>query len=130
MSHLGMITVVVDDYDTAIDYYTTALGFTLIEDTKMSDVKRWVVVAPDANQGAALLLAQAASPEQTAAIGNQSGGRVMFFLYTDNFDRDYAYMAKHNVAFTEEPRLEEFGKVVVFADKYGNKWDFIERKGQ
>ena len=130
MSQLGMITVVVDDYDAAIDYYTTALGFTLVEDTKMSDVKRWVVVAPDANQGAALLLAQAASPEQTAAIGNQSGGRVMFFLYTDNFDRDYAHTAKHNVAFTEEPRLEEYGKVVVFADKYGNKWDFIERKGQ
>ena len=130
MSHLGMITVVVDDYDTAIAYYTTALGFTLIEDTKMSETKRWVVVAPDANQGAALLLAQAASPEQSAAIGNQSGGRVMFFLYTDNFDRDYARMAEHNVAFTEEPRYEEFGKVVVFADKYGNKWDFIERKGQ
>ena len=130
MSHLGMITVVVDNYDSAIDYYTTALGFTLIEDTKMSDVKRWVVVAPDANQGASLLLAQAASPEQTAAIGNQSGGRVMFFFYTDNFDRDYAHMTKHNVAFTEEPRLEEFGKVVVFAYKYGNKWDFIERKGQ
>jgi len=130
MSHLGMITVVVDDYDSAIDYYTTALGFTLVEDTKMSETKRWVVVAPDANQGAALLLAQAASPEQSAAIGNQSGGRVMFFLYTDNFDRDYARMAEHNVAFTEEPRYEEFGKVVVFADKYGNKWDFIERKGQ
>ena len=130
MSHLGMITVVVDDYDSAIDYYTTALGFTLIEDTKMSDVKRWVVVAPDENQGASLLLAQAASPEQKAAVGNQTGGRVMFFLYTDNFDRDYAHMAKHNVAFTEEPRHEEFGKVVVFADKYGNKWDFIERKGQ
>lgn len=130
MSHLGMITVVVDDYDRAIDYYTTALGFTLVEDTKMSETKRWVVVAPDANQGAALLLAQAATPEQRAAIGNQSGGRVMFFLYTDNFDRDYARMAEHNVAFTEEPRYEEFGKVVVFADKYGNKWDFIERKGQ
>jgi len=130
MSHLGMITVVVDDYDTAIDYYITALGFTLVEDTKMSETKRWVVVAPDANQGAALLLAQAASSEQTSAIGNQSGGRVMFFLYTDNFDRDYARMAEHNVAFTEEPRHEEFGKVVVFADKYGNKWDFIERKGQ
>jgi catechol 2,3-dioxygenase-like lactoylglutathione lyase family enzyme len=125
-----MITVVVDDYDTAIDYYTTALGFTLVEDTKMSETKRWVVVAPDANQGAALLLAQAASPEQSAAIGNQSGGRVMFFLYTDDFDRDYARMAKHNVSFTEEPRLEDFGKVVVFADKYGNKWDFIERTGQ
>lgn len=125
-----MITVVVDNYDTAIDYYTTALGFTLIEDTKMSDVKRWVIVAPDENQGAALLLAQAASPEQIAAVGNQTGGRVMFFLYTDNFDRDYAHMAQHNVAFTEEPRHEEFGKVVVFADLYGNKWDFIERKAK
>jgi len=130
MSHLGMITVVVDDYDSAIEYYTTALGFTLIEDTKMSDVKRWVVDAPQPKQGAALLHAQAATPEQRAAIGNQTGGRVMFFLYTDNFDRDYDRMAQHNVAFTEEPRHEEFGKVVVFADKYGNKWDFIERKGQ
>ena len=130
MSHLGMITVVVDDYDSEIDYYTTALGFTLVEDTKMSDLKRWVVVAPDVNNGAALLLAKAASPEQIATIGNQTGGRVMFFLYTDNFDRDYAHMANHNVAFTEEPRQEEFGKVVVFADKYGNKWDFIERKSQ
>ena len=128
MSHLGMITVVVDDYDSAIDYYTNALGFTLVEDTKMSETKRWVVVAPDANQGAALLLAQATSPEQNAAIGNQSGGRVMFFLYTDDFDRDYARMVKHNVVFTEAPRLEDFGKVVVFADKYGNKWDFIERR--
>ena len=128
MSQLGMIAVVVDDYDTAIAYYTEALGFTLLEDTVMSETKRWVVVAPDPKNGAALLLAQANSPEQIAAIGNQSGGRVMFFLYTDNFDRDYAHMAKHNVAFTEEPRLEDFGKVVVFADKYGNKWDFIERK--
>ena len=130
MSRLGMITVVVDNYDDAINYYTTALGFTLVEDTKMSETKRWVVVAPDPNDGAALLLAQAASPEQSAAIGNQSGGRVMFFLYTDNFDRDYARMTEHNVSFTEEPRLEDFGKVVVFADKYGNKWDFIERKEQ
>jgi len=130
MSHLGMITVVVDNYDAAIDYYTTALGFTLVEDTKMSETKRWVVVAPDPNHGAALLLAQAVTPEQSAAIGNQTGGRVMFFLYTDNFDRDYARMAQHNVAFTEDPRNEEFGKVVVFADKYGNKWDFIERKTQ
>lgn len=128
MPQLGMITVVVDDYDTAIDYYTNALGFSLVEDTKMSETKRWVVVAPDPNNGAALLLAQANSPEQSAAIGNQSGGRVMFFLYTDDFDRDYAHMARHNVAFIEVPRLEDFGKVVVFADKYGNKWDFIERK--
>ena len=126
MSNLGMITVVVDNYDAAIDYYTTALGFTLVEDTKMSETKRWVVVAPDPSNGAALLLAEATTPEQSDAIGNQSGGREMFFLYTDNFDRDYALMAKHNVAFTEEPRLEDYGKVVVFADKYGNKWDFIE----
>jgi catechol 2,3-dioxygenase-like lactoylglutathione lyase family enzyme len=128
MAHLGMIAVVVDNYDDAIEYYTTALGFTLLEDTKMSETKRWVVVAPDPDQGAALLLAEATTPEQVAAIGNQSGGRVMFFIYTDNFDRDYARMAQHNVAFTEEPRNEDFGKVVVFADKYGNKWDFIERK--
>ncbi len=128
MAHLGMIAVVVDNYDDAIEYYTTALGFTLVEDTKMSETKRWVVVAPDPDQGAALLLAEATTPEQVAAIGNQSGGRVMFFIYTDNFDRDYARMAQHNVAFTEEPRNEDFGKVVVFADKYGNKWDFIERK--
>lgn len=128
MAHLGMITVVVDNYDEAIKYYTEALGFTLVEDTKMSDVKRWVVVAPDPNQGAALLLAEATTPEQVSAIGNQTGGRVMFFIYTDDFDRDYARLAQHNVAFTEEPRNEDFGKVVVFADKYGNKWDFIERK--
>jgi catechol 2,3-dioxygenase-like lactoylglutathione lyase family enzyme len=128
MAHLGMITVVVDNYDEAIEYYTTALGFTLVEDTKMSETKRWVVVAPDPTQGAALLLAEATTPEQTAAIGNQTGGRVMFFIYTDNFDHDYARMAEHNVAFTEAPRNEDFGKVVVFADKYGNKWDFIERK--
>ncbi len=128
MSHLGMITIVVDNYDEAIDYYTTALGFTLIEDTKMSETKRWVVIAPDENSGAQLLIAEATSDEQRAAIGNQTGGRVGFFLYTDNFDRDYARMQENNVAFTEEPRHEEFGKVIVFADKYGNKWDFIERR--
>ena len=130
MNTLGMIALVVDDYDSAIAHYVNDLAFTLLEDKVMTPEKRWVVVAPDPNNGAALLLAKAASPEQTAAIGNQTGGRVMFFLYTDNFDRDYARMAEHNVSFTEEPRLEDFGKVVVFADKYGNKWDFIERKEQ
>jgi catechol 2,3-dioxygenase-like lactoylglutathione lyase family enzyme len=128
MSHLGMITIVVDNYDEAIEYYTTALGFTLIEDTKMSETKRWVVIAPDTNSGAQLLIAEATTDEQRAAIGNQTGGRVGFFLYTDDFDRDYARMQEHHVAFTEEPRHEEFGKVIVFADKYGNKWDFIERR--
>ena len=128
MSHLGMITIVVDNYDDAIEYYTAALGFDLIEDTKMSETKRWVVIAPDRNAGAQLLIAEATSDGQRAAIGNQTGGRVGFFLYTDDFDRDYARMQQHNVAFTEEPRHEEFGKVIVFADKYGNKWDFIERR--
>lgn len=128
MSHLGMITIVVDNYDEAIEYYTTALGFTLVEDTKMSETKRWVVISPDASHGAQLLIAEATTDDQRAAIGNQTGGRVGFFLYTDDFDRDYARMQEHKVAFTEEPRHEEFGKVVVFADKYGNKWDFIERR--
>lgn len=128
MSHLGMITIVVDNYDEAIEYYTTALGFTLIEDTKMSETKRWVVIAPDTHSGAQLLIAEATTDKQRAAIGNQTGGRVGFFLYTDDFDRDYARMQEHHVAFTEEPRHEEFGKVIVFADKYGNKWDFIERR--
>lgn len=128
MANLGMITLVVDNYDDAIEYYTTALGFTLIEDTKMSETKRWVVIAPDESTGARLLLAEATTDAQRDAIGNQTGGRVGFFLYTDDFDRDYARMLEHNVAFTEEPRHEEFGKVIVFADKYGNKWDFIERR--
>lgn len=128
MSHLGMITIVVDNYDEGIEYYTTALGFSLVEDTKISETKRWVVISPDSLNGAQLLLAEATTDEQRAAMGNQTGGRVGFFLYTDNFDRDYARMQEHNVAFLEEPRHEEFGKVVVFADKYGNKWDFIERR--
>ena len=128
MANLGMITLVVDNYDEAIEYYTTALGFSLIEDTKMSETKRWVVIAPDETAGARLLLAEATTDSQRGAIGNQTGGRVGFFLYTDDFDRDYARMLEHNVAFTEEPRHEEFGKVIVFADKYGNKWDFIERR--
>jgi len=125
MANLGMITLLVDNYDEAIDYYTNVLGFTLVEDTPLSETKRWVVVSP--GEGAQLLLAKATDEAQNAAIGNQTGGRVCFFLYTDNFDRDYARFSEHNVAFTESPRLETFGKVVVFADKYGNKWDLIEK---
>ena len=124
MANLGMITLLVDDYDQAIDYYTNVLGFTLVEDTPLSDIKRWVVVSP--GEGAHLLLAKATNEAQKAAIGNQNGGRVSFFLYTNNFDRDYERFSEHKVAFTESPRRETFGKVVVFVDKYGNKWDFIE----
>ena len=126
MSHLGMITVVVDDYDSAIDYYTKALGFTLIEDTKMSDVKRWVVVAPS-NQGARILLAKAVNETQKAAIGNSTGGRVGFFMYTTKFSQTYELYKSRGIRFIEEPRQETYGQVVVFTDKYGNKWDLIEQ---
>lgn len=121
-----MVTIVVDDYDAAISHYCGQLGFTLTEDTRLSEVKRWVVVTPGAG-GCAVLLARAATDEQAAAIGNQTGGRVGFFLYTDDFDAEYARLAACGVDFTESIRHEEFGRVVVFRDRYGNLWDFIER---
>lgn len=124
---LHMTTIVVDDYDRAISHYVGDLGFTLIEDTQLSPEKRWVVVTPGEN-GGKILLAKASGDSQVAAIGNSTGGRVAFFLYTDNFDSTYLdYMAKR-IEFTESPRNESFGKVVVFKDLYGNKWDLIESK--
>lgn len=124
---LGMITIVIDEYDGAIDHYVNDLGFTLIEDTELSPEKRWVVIAPSST-GAQILLAKASNEQQQAAIGNSSGGRVGFFLYTDNFSDTYErYLAK-GVEFTEAPRNESFGHVVVFKDKYGNKWDLIENR--
>lgn len=122
-----MLTILVDDYDRGIEYFTKTLGFSLVEDTDLSIEKRWVVLAPDPNVGARILLAKAATPEQKYAIGNQTGGRVGLFLYTSNFDSDYANMKTHGVDFIEAPRQETYGKVVVFKDLYGNKWDFIER---
>lgn len=122
-----MLTILVDDYDRGIEYFTKKLGFTLLEDTTLSPEKRWVVIAPDADEGARILLAKASSPSQSAAIGNQTGGRVGLFLYTDEFDRDYELMLSNGVDFVEMPRHEAFGNVVVFNDIYGNKWDFIER---
>lgn len=127
MASLGMLTILVDDYDRGIEYFTKKLGFTLLEDTTLSPEKRWVVIAPDADEGARILLAKASSPSQSAAIGNQTGGRVGLFLYTDEFDRDYELMLSNGVDFVEMPRHEAFGNVVVFNDIYGNKWDFIER---
>ena len=122
---LGMIAIVVDDYDSAIAHFVDDLSFTLIEDTPLTPEKRWVVIAPSP-QGAQILLAKAANTEQVAAIGNSTGGRVAFFLYTDNFNQTYEkYLAK-GIEFTETPRQESFGQVVVFKDKYGNKWDLIE----
>jgi catechol 2,3-dioxygenase-like lactoylglutathione lyase family enzyme len=120
----AMTTIVVDDYDRAIDHYTKILGFTLTEDTVLSPDKRWVTVRPGSN-GASILLARAATEAQASRIGNQTGGRVGFFLNTDTFDADYARMKAAGVVFIDLPRTEEYGKVIVFVDLYGNKWDFI-----
>ena len=124
--YLAGISLVVNDYDEAIDFYTRKLSFTLLEDTRMSDTKRWVVIAPPGSTGCTLLLAKAGNDAQKAAVGNQTGGRVFLFLHTDNFDRDYNQMQKAGIEFIESPRQEVYGKVVVFADLYGNRWDLIE----
>jgi len=125
MLTLGMITIVVDDYDNAIAHYINELGFTLIEDTVLTPEKRWVVVAPG-TEGAKILLAQASTQEQIRAIGNSTGGRVGFFMYTSNFNETYELYRSQGIEFTENPRQESFGQVVVFKDKYGNKWDLIQ----
>lgn len=124
---LGMMALVVRDYDEAIAYYVGTLGFTLIEDTRLSETKRWVVVAPSAD-GARLLLAKAVNPAQESRIGDQTGGRVFLFLYTPDFDATYARYSETGVRFVESPRQESYGKVVVFEDLYGNRWDLIERQ--
>jgi catechol 2,3-dioxygenase-like lactoylglutathione lyase family enzyme len=125
--HLALIALVVPDYDEAIAYYTKTLGFTLLEDEPREDGKRWVVVAPSGDRGAKLLLARAANAEQLSRVGNQTGGRVFLFLHTDDFDGDYSRYKSAGVEFTEMPRDESYGRVVVFRDRYGNKWDMIER---
>ncbi len=127
---LAQIALLVEDYDEAIRYYTTRLGFILLEDTKMSETKRWVVVSPPGDGGCRLLLANASNERQQAAIGNQAGGRVFLFLYTDHFWRDYDRMVLHDIEFIEKPRDEPYGTVVVFKDLYGNLWDFIEPRQQ
>jgi uncharacterized glyoxalase superfamily protein PhnB len=124
---LGMIAIVVDDYDAAIAHYTQDLGFELLEDKELTPDKRWVVISPSAH-GARILLAKASNSQQTAAIGNSTGGRVGFFLYTDDFQTTYQSYLACGIEFIETPRNESFGQVVVFKDKYGNKWDLIENK--
>ena len=125
---IAMITIVVRDYDDAIEFYTESLGFDLVEDTAISPDKRWVVLTPDASEehGARILLAKAANDEQRFVVGNQAGGRVFLFLYTADFDATYEDYKAKGVKFCEEPREEPYGKVVVFKDLYGNKWDLIE----
>ena len=120
-----MIAIVIDDYDLAISHYVNDLGFTLIEDKEMTPEKRWVVVAPG-KDGAKILLAKAANDQQRAAIGNSTGGRVGFFMYTTNFNETYETYSSRGIEFNETPRQEAYGQVVVFKDKYGNKWDLIE----
>ena len=120
-----MIAIVIDDYDTAISHYVGDLGFTLIEDKEMTPEKRWVVIAPS-EEGARILLAKAANEQQKAAIGNSTGGRVGFFLYTSNFLETYQSYKSKGVEFLEIPRQEKYGQVVVFKDRYGNKWDLIK----
>jgi len=126
MSHLGLLALVVRDYDEAIAYYRDALGFELREDTPREDGSRWVVVQPPGARETALLLARAATPAQTSRVGDQTGGRVGLFLSTDDFDRDYKRMVAAGVVFEEEPRYEPYGAVVVFQDLYGNRWDLIQ----
>ncbi|GJM25985.1 MAG: hypothetical protein DHS20C16_24000 [Phycisphaerae bacterium] len=122
---LTRIAIVVRDYDEAIAFYTQKLGFELIEDTRLSDVKRWVVVSPPGSE-CALLLAKAASNEQATRIGNQTGGRVFLFLYTDDFERDFNCYRSNGIKFIRDPKEEPYGRVAVFVDLYGNKWDLIE----
>jgi len=125
---LVQLALVVNDYDEAIAYYTNSLGFELIEDTVMSETKRWVVVKPKGESGVTLLLAKAANEEQKKAVGNQTGGRVFLFLHTDDFWRDYKHMVEKGIEFIREPAEQPYGTVAVFKDLYGNLWDFIQPK--
>ncbi|CAZ98152.1 VOC family protein [Zobellia galactanivorans] len=125
---IAQVTLVVQNYDKAIEFYTKKLGFNLVDDIALEGGKRWVTVSPPSLSGLSLLLAEATNEEQRKAVGNQSGGRVFLFLHTDNFWRDYKRMKEQGVTFNEDPREEPYGTVVVFKDLYGNLWDLIERK--
>lgn len=122
------ISILVNDYDEAIEFYTKRLNFELIEDTKLSDTKRWVLVKPKGSGECCLLLAKAVTEEQKKFIGNQSGGRVFLFLNTEDFERDYNNLVEKNITIVREPTNEIYGKVAVFMDLYGNKWDLIESR--
>ncbi len=125
--YLGLTAIVVRDYDEAIEFYTQTLGFDLVEDTFLpEEQKRWVVVAPRGARGCQILLARAVGQEQTSHVGNQTGGRVSFFLYTDDFWRDYRAYQQRGVVFVREPKTETYGTVAVFRDLYGNLWDLLE----
>jgi catechol 2,3-dioxygenase-like lactoylglutathione lyase family enzyme len=125
-----LIALVVEDYDKAIRFYVDKLNFILVEDTVMSDTKRWVVVSPSGQEGCNLLLAKAANNEQKTRVGNQTGGRVFLFLHTDDFWRDYHRMVEKGIEFIRGPVDETYGIVAVFKDLYGNLWDLIEPRNE
>jgi catechol 2,3-dioxygenase-like lactoylglutathione lyase family enzyme len=124
--HIAHIALLVRDYDEAIQFYTGKLHFTLVEDTVLSETKRWVLVAPKGAGESCLLLAKATNTELETRIGDQTGGRVFLFLYTDNFWTDYETMVKEGIEFVREPKVETYGTVAVFRDLYGNLWDLLE----
>ena len=123
---LAHIAIVVNDYDEAINFYTEKLQFDLVEDTRLSETKRWVLVRPKGGDSCCLLLAKAANEEQLSRVGNQTGGRVFLFLHTDSFERDYQNLLDHKIEIVRQPQREQYGTVAVFKDLYGNLWDMIE----
>ncbi|MEU0112321.1 VOC family protein [Streptomyces bobili] len=130
MSRIALVTLVVDDYDEAIRFYTEAVGFRVVEDEARPDGSRWVVVRPGGHQdGTGLLLARAKDDAQCSRVGDQTGGRVGFFLHTEDFAGDHARMSAAGVTFLEEPRHESYGSVAVFRDLYGNRWDLLQPAG-
>lgn len=127
--HLALVSILVADYDEALAWYTEKLGFTVVQDsddTRQGAGRRWVVVRPAGSTGTGLLLAKASNEDQRRAIGNQTGGRVFLFLHTDDFDRDFRAYSSRGVTFVRGPAEEAYGKVAVFTDLYGNRWDLIE----
>jgi catechol 2,3-dioxygenase-like lactoylglutathione lyase family enzyme len=124
--HIAQVALLVNDYDEAIRFYTQQLNFTVVEDTILGAAKRWVVLAPAGGAGCNLLLAKAVGLEQQKSVGNQAGGRVFLFLYTDDFWRDYQEMVKKEINFVRLPLKEPYGTVAVFEDLYGNLWDLIQ----
>lgn len=123
---IAHVALVVKDYDEAIEFYTQKLDFTLLEDTAIDEKKRWVMVAPPGAKECCLLLAKAANERQLASVGNQTGGRVGFFLFTDDFSRDYTKMLERKIQFVRPPKIFPYGQVAVFEDLYGNLWDLIQ----
>jgi catechol 2,3-dioxygenase-like lactoylglutathione lyase family enzyme len=123
---IAHITLLVRDYDEAIEFYTEKLHFKLVENTVLSETKRWVRVSPPGSDGCCLLLAKAASKKQQDMVGNQAGGRVFLFLFTDNFQKDYQNLIDQKITIVRKPSVESYGKVAVFEDLYGNLWDLIE----